>query len=717
MKKLLKLCLVPLIAVGIMGALSLSETADKALKTGIMAEVSAEEITGKCGDNLTYTISEDGTLTITGTGDMYNYTNPNKAPWYDYRTSLKNLNINSGITSIGSYAFSGYSQFTGRLMIPDSVTSIGNYAFYYCSGFTGRLTIPNSVTSIGDYAFYNCSGFTGNLTIPNSVTSIGNYAFRDCSGFTGRLTIPNSVTSIGDYAFYNCSGFTGNLTIGNSVKSIGGSAFSNCSGFTGNLTIPDSVKYIGGSAFKNCSGFTGNLTILNSVTYIGNYAFYNCIGFTGNLTIPNSVTSIGSYAFAYCKGFTGNLTIPDSVTSIGSYAFKNCRGFTGKLTIGNSVTSIGEYAFDECNGFTGNLTIPDSVTSIGNFAFYDCSGFDTLSVLSYDVSIDGKAFPYSINKVECYRNSTTDKYYSNSTSVTITYLSHTVTGKCGDNLNYEIAYDEGAGGYYLRITGTGDMYNYSGKNAPWADHDIEAVYFPSDITSIGDYAFYLCDSLTAVYDEYTQSYNRIPFNVTSIGDSAFDSAGLKGSLIIPDSVTEIKPYAFIDCTALDDITVLNKNTTIGDSALENISKVRCFKSSTADSYSYTSGTAKVYIQEQGTINVCIPKPNDGKWIHKVNISIYRGDYPISYELTECYEDNGYYVFPVFIYADSYVGISQSLNGAASYFYNYTDGEVDDMMYYSYIDADEDDGSAADPSQLYIKNIDLGYIDFELKEVE
>ncbi len=159
---------------------------------------------GKCGDYLYWNIT-DNTLTIFGTGAMWNYDNDsNKAPWREYSSILKTLVLEEGMTSIGKYAFYSCNGFTENLIIPNSVTSIGYVAFNTCK-FTGSLTIPNNVTSIGDYAFTSCN-FRGSLTIGNSVTSIGRNAFSQCY-FTGSLIIPNSVTYIGNEAF-NCYGLT-----------------------------------------------------------------------------------------------------------------------------------------------------------------------------------------------------------------------------------------------------------------------------------------------------------------------------------------------------------------------------------------------------------------------------------------------------------------------------------------------------------------------------
>ena len=129
---------------------------------------------GKCGVNLTYTLDNAGTLTISGTGRISAY---NYGP---QGLLFKHIIIKSGVTSIGSYAFSDFYNLTS-VTIPNSVTSIEKGAFFGCYDLTS-IIIPNSVTSIGSNAFYNCIKLM-NVTIPDSVTSIGLGAFHNC-GFT-----------------------------------------------------------------------------------------------------------------------------------------------------------------------------------------------------------------------------------------------------------------------------------------------------------------------------------------------------------------------------------------------------------------------------------------------------------------------------------------------------------------------------------------------------
>ena len=309
---------------------------------------------GKCGDKLYWNIT-DNTLTIFGTGAMYDY-KLGASPWYTHKESLKTLLLEEGMTYIGKRAFRDCSGFTGDLIIPNSVTSIGDYAFYECSGFTGSLIIPNRVTSIGNHTFDCCSGFTGDLIIPNSVTSIGRSAFYECSGFTGDLIIPNRVTSIGNHTFYGCSGFTGDLIIPNSVTSIGESAFANCSGFTGSLTIGNSVTSIGRTAFHWCDGFTGSLIIPNSVTSIGSSAFEGCSGFTGDLIIGNSVTAIYNSAFYGCSGFTEVFFYRNECPYIDFFSFYNVKAKIHVPVIWESFTDIPSDKLVKMPTFVGQQT-------------------------------------------------------------------------------------------------------------------------------------------------------------------------------------------------------------------------------------------------------------------------------------------------------------------------------------------------------------------------
>ena len=290
---------------------------------------------------LTWNI-ENGTLTISGEGDMPDYDiYPDTAPWSEYNLSIHTVVIETGVSSIGAWGFDGCLM--ALIIIPNSVINIGHHAFFGCESLTS-ITIPNSVISIEYYAFFGCESLTS-ITIPNSVTAIGSSAFFECKNLT-LVTLSNSLTSIEDFVFCRCTNLT-SITIPNSITTIKEWAFASCTNLV-SITIPNSVTTIGDWAFGTCTSLI-SITIPNSVTTIGSSAFHGCTSLT-SATILNGVTSIEKGAFSFCTSLA-SIIIPNSITNIRDNVFLYCRSLTS-ITIPSSVTSIGNGAFSICNSLT-----------------------------------------------------------------------------------------------------------------------------------------------------------------------------------------------------------------------------------------------------------------------------------------------------------------------------------------------------------------------------
>lgn len=455
----------------------------------VSANVHAEIASGTCGADVRWTLSDDGTLTISGTGAM----NDGYYGWSGYSERVSKVVIEDGVTNVGSSAFYKYKNLTS-VTIGNTVETIGKYAFLECGALTS-VFIPNSVTSIDSYAFQGCTDIAS-LTIGDH-TRIGDYAFRYCyvkeltyaegtktafqAGFKTitSVVIPSSVTSIGELAFDGCTKLT-SITIPNSVTSIDGWAFRNCTSLT-SVIIPNSVINIGESTFSGCKSLA-SVSIPNSVTSIGESAFVDCNVLT-SINIPNSVTSIGFHTFLRCYNLT-SITIPNSVTSIESCAFEDCTGLKS-VTIPNSITSIGYGAFAYCYSLE-SINIPNSVTKIDSRTFYYCSHLKTFIIPNSVTSIGADAF-------------------YNCLSLASIQIPSSVT-----NIGNEV------------------FYNCS---------KLTSVTIPNSVTNIGDRVFYGCTSLT----ELICDRKKMP----AIGSDAFlKSNAENGTLYVPAESVNLYSVAY-----------------------------------------------------------------------------------------------------------------------------------------------------------------------------
>ncbi|MGN0515629.1 leucine-rich repeat protein [Eubacterium sp.] len=261
MKKAISIILSVLMIISVTAGLDFSAYAD--------IVVGNDQYEGKCGESITYTFDEaTGTLTLTGTGDMYDY-GLDEVPWESYRKSISKITINKGITSIGNCSFEFCGTFSNDIYedgilevnIPNTVTHIGYFAFRYSK--IKNIYLPSSVTSIGDLAFSGC------YNLESIVVDSANPVYKSISGV---LYGPDNKT--GDYSLIQCpheTGFT-SIVIPNNVKIIEDMAFSYCRNIT-DITIPESVIKIKSRAFEGTS--ISNIFIPKNVLEISD-CFNDC---------------------------------------------------------------------------------------------------------------------------------------------------------------------------------------------------------------------------------------------------------------------------------------------------------------------------------------------------------------------------------------------------------------------------------------------------------
>lgn len=431
----------------------------------------------------------NGVLRIYGKGDIASYPT-GKTPWVkdgiDIST-VTEIKIESGVTSIGSNAFANFTNLT-KVTMPYGITKIGAKAFNGCKKLES-INIPASA-SIGNRAFANCTKLQ-DVTMPvaasrsSTEVSIGAFAFENCVSLAS-VNIPDTVTDIGEGAFTGCSAME-SFEIPAGVEVINDSAFFGCSSLE-DINVPSGITEIGDGAFGGCSA-AETIIIPDTVDTIGDQAFSGCSVVT-EIDIPESVDNIGAGAFTNCSALT-TVDLPDDMEYIGEGMFSGCSALE-TVEIPDTVSYIGDGAFGYCSSLTG-VEIPENVSEINNSTFYGCSSLQSFEVPATIVSIGDYAF-----------------------------------GDCDNLKNVKIS------------EGTASI----GVGAFAFCDTLETVSVPASLTLIDDGAFMDCASLTnidlleselvigedAFYGCSSLTNVQLPESIVSIGEGAFDDCSANFSL-------------------------------------------------------------------------------------------------------------------------------------------------------------------------------------------
>ena len=525
---------------------------------------------GSCGAELSWVLEADGTLTISGTGPMddYSFFKGEQAPWNDqFQKQIRRVVVSDGVTGIGNCAFEDCAYLT-EVILPESVTDIGKYAFNDCEALMD-ICFPENLTRIGARAFYNCDNLIS-VQIPDTVTELGDGAFSWCAGLVSAtlsphmtkigertfdrckslkaIVIPNSVTEICEGAFYECENLT-QVVLPPQLNRIGKEAFYGCALKT--VSVPVSVSSIGYHAFGNCKDLTG-ITLMGNDTALDSYVFSGCavksagpIG--GGYDYEYAWTdAIPDDAFSSCYALE-TVRLPKTVTRIGSRAFYSCGSLTD-IGLPGGLTDIGEFAFLDCGSLT-DLKLPRSVTNVGDMAF-DGSGVRSAGPVGSGCDLE---YPWT-EKIPEKALWGCENLISVIFPETLTDIGAFAFGQC-TALKYLRIPDSiksigGSAFSNIAVENAGPVGSGCDYEFPWTDQipdnafsgcaALAEVILPETVSVIGDYAFFNCGALAGI---------TLPEGLVEIGASAFNGCESLAPLTIPDSVTHMGGGAFYGTAA------------------------------------------------------------------------------------------------------------------------------------------------------------------------
>lgn len=544
----------------------------------------------KCGENLTWEFA-DGILTISGTGDMYDYSEDYLAPWSEHCVEITNVTISDGVTSIGSYAFCYCS--VKSITLPFGLKHIGSSAFSNCPNIQ-QINIPDSVEYIDPYAFSCCKGLH-TVQLPASLTLISEELFAECDNLR-NLSIPDTVTEIGANAFSKCTEFS--LTgLPDGIQRIGAAAFANC-GRIESLALPKTLDSIGEAAF--------NGTIIDKASFDGTLEKWAAIGGDGcgiardKIDFLEHICNFSGWEYDEHKHWQqcacgktqneGEHTGDGETCSVCGAALSEALGSgsidgglswslsrSGVLTISGSgkmpdFSSVANAApWDKQKDKIQSAVIESGVQSISGGAFSGCTALEKVSISETVTQIDLNAFG-GCTALAAFEVAAVNKAFSSDGGVLFSADKELLRCPVGKAADYTVPSGTVAiaGGAFkdcakLESLVIPDSVTAIGKSAFENCAALKRITLPKSITKLETLTFSGCAALAEI---------ALPDSVKTLGEKVFSGCAALKSVKIPAEVTVIPTEAFSGCSSLESITIPKSVSHINERAFDGCTALK-----------------------------------------------------------------------------------------------------------------------------------------------
>ena len=469
----------------------------------------------------------------------------------------------NGTNAYVTYKDTNYNSYSGTVIIPSKVTNNGT---------------TYNVIQINPSAFKDCANLK-RVVLPPTITYLMNYAFQNCTGLT-NITLPANFIGCYNYVFDGCTNLKSIICLSPTARNWNNNNFPSSVLSRATLIVPQGKK----EAYQSVGGSLSAFTYIEEMDcdFAEDAIFYKDLGdnkvavthalrfaedYSGNLEIPEvvvhngtsyNVTEVGNEAFYYGHELY-SVKLPPTISAIDTYAFYDCFNLT-QVNIPEGVQYINYCTFGGCLALQ-EIVIPSSVTWIAQNAFNNCTRLSNITcrATTPPMCVDSSCFPS-----QAYANATLNvpsislsAYQAADVWKDFSHVAASTYDFTYDNLQFVITspttakvvghvLPKPAGLYVIPSTANGYNVTEIGDNAFENCNQITEMYIGDNVVTIGQSAFMGCSGLTTL---------TIPNSVTSIKICAFMGCSGLTSVVIPNSVTYVAGRAFSDCSSLTSVII------------------------------------------------------------------------------------------------------------------------------------------------------------------